>query len=86
MGTAVGGSGGEFLPPPRSFPDRLKPDVLRPAIVRMRGFMVIRLRPCMIMTTPAPSPLPVGKYLVGKTCKAQSDGVRMRTTNNPKTR
>ena len=32
-------------------PGRSKPDVLRPGIVGMRGSIVIRLRPCMIMST-----------------------------------
>ena len=32
----------------------VKPDMLRPGIVGMRGSMVIRLRPCMIMSTPPP--------------------------------
>ena len=31
-------------------------DVLRPGIVGTRGSMVIRLRPCMIMSTPFPPP------------------------------
>ena len=35
----------------------VKPDVLSPGIVGMRGSMVIRLRPCMTMSTP-PHPLP----------------------------
>ncbi|CAN0322974.1 unnamed protein product, partial [Laminaria digitata] len=29
---------------------------LRPGIVGMRGSMVIRLRPCMILSTPPPAP------------------------------
>ena len=35
-------------------PDRCKPDVLRPGIVGMRDYWVIRLRPCMISSTPFP--------------------------------
>ena len=38
-------------------PGRWKPDVLRPGIVGMRESMVIRLRPCMTMSTPPPPPL-----------------------------
>ena len=33
-------------------PGRFQPDVLRPGVVGMRGSMVIRLRPCMITSTP----------------------------------
>ena len=33
-----------------------KADVLRPGIVGMRGSTVIRLRPCMISSTPPPTP------------------------------
>ena len=33
------------------------PGVLRPGIVGLQGSMVIRMRPCMIMSTPPPSTL-----------------------------
>ena len=33
----------------------VKPDVLRPGVVGMRGSMVIQLRPCMIVSTPPTS-------------------------------
>ena len=36
-------------------PGRRKHDVLRPGIAGMRGSMVIRLRPCMISSTPSPA-------------------------------
>ena len=36
-------------------PGRRKRDVLRPGMVGMRGSMVIRLRPCMIVSTPSPA-------------------------------
>lgn len=48
-------------PPPSRFPPpphrgRRSPDVLRPGFARVRGSIVLTLRPCMLMSTPPPAP------------------------------
>ena len=39
----------------------VKPDVLRPGIVGIRGSMIIRLRPCIIMSAPPSPPALLGE-------------------------
>ena len=52
-----------FVPPPPTPPVFSawsgKPDMLRPGIVGMRGSMAIRLRPCMNIEYPPPTPPPI---------------------------